>query len=197
MKIDPETYDRSMYRTMTGAVVPRPIGWISTTSEDGVDNLAPYSFFNVVSVSPPILMFAPVDGGSDEGLKDTARNVLDTEEFVVNLVTADLAEAMNATSATLDPEESEFDHAALERAPSEKVAPPRVADAKIAFECELYDYHDIGISKLVMGKIVLAHVDDAVTTDGKVDVEKVDAVGRLAGNWYASTDDRFRLERPD
>jgi flavin reductase (DIM6/NTAB) family NADH-FMN oxidoreductase RutF len=197
MKIDPETHDRSMYRTMTGAVVPRPIGWISTTSEDGVDNLAPYSFFNVVSVSPPVVMFAPVDGGDPDGLKDTARNVLDTEEFVVNVVTDDLAETMNATSATLGPEESEFDHAGLERAPSEKITPPRVADAAITFECELYEYHDIGISKLILGEIVLAHVDEEVTTDGKLDVEKVDAVGRLAGNWYAHTDERFRLERPD
>jgi flavin reductase (DIM6/NTAB) family NADH-FMN oxidoreductase RutF len=197
MKIDPRTHDRSMYRTMTGAVVPRPIGWISTTSEDGVDNLAPYSFFNVVAIDPPVLMFAPVDGGAD-GLKDTARNVLDTGAFVVNVVTEPVAEAMNETSATLPPEESEFDHAGLERAPSERIAPPRVAEAEIAFECELYDAHDVGTSRLILGEVVLAHVDDALATDeGKLDVERVDAVGRLAGNWYATTTDRFRLERPD
>jgi len=195
MKVDPETHDRSMYRIMSGAVVPRPIGWISTTSEDGVDNLAPYSFFNVVSVQPPVVMFAPVDGGPD-GLKDTARNVLDTGEFVVNVVTADLAEAMNATSATLGPDESEFDHAGLERAPAERVTPPRVADAQVTFECELYDYQDVGISTLVLGEVQFAHIDDEVTSDGKLDVEKVDAVGRLAGNWYTHTRDRFRLERP-
>ncbi|MFD1588751.1 flavin reductase family protein [Halorientalis brevis] len=195
MKIDPETHDRSLYRTMTGAVVPRPIGWISTTSEDGVDNLAPYSFFNVVTADPPILMFAPASGTGT--LKDSARNVLDTGEFVHNVVTADLVEDMNATSATLPPEESEFDHADVERAPSEKVAPPRVAAADLAFECELYDAVDIGISTLVLGEVVMVHADDAVTTAGKVDVEKVDAVGRLAGNWYADANDRFRLERPE
>jgi flavin reductase (DIM6/NTAB) family NADH-FMN oxidoreductase RutF len=197
VKIDPETYDRSLYRTMTGAVVPRPIGWISTTSTDGVDNIAPYSFFNVVTVRPPILMFAPAKPGPDE-LKDSARNAIDTGEFVVNVVTEPLAEAMNETSATLPPEESEFDHVGLERAPSEKVTPPRVAAAEIAFECELYDAVEVGASTMVLGEIVLAHIDDALTTpEGKLDVEKVDAVGRLAGNWYARTSDRFRIERPD
>ena len=196
MQIDPETYDRSLYRTMTGAVVPRPIGWISTTSEDGVDNLAPYSYFNVVSVDPPVVMFSPADKGPDE-LKDSARNVVDTGEFVHNVVTRPLAESMNESSVTLPPEESEFDHTGLERAESEKVDPPRVAAADVAFECELYDVVDVGVGTMLLGEIVLVHVDDEVTTDGKVDVEKIDAVGRLAGNYYASTDDRFRIERPD
>jgi flavin reductase (DIM6/NTAB) family NADH-FMN oxidoreductase RutF len=197
VKIDPDAHDRSMYRTMTGAVVPRPIGWVSTTSADGVDNIAPYSFFNVVTVRPPVLMFAPANPGPDE-YKDSARNAIDTGEFVVNVVTEPLAEAMNETSATLPPEESEFDHAALERALSEKVSPPRVAAAEIAFECELYDAIEIGASTMVLGEIVLAHVDDALTTsEGKLDVAEVDAVGRLAGNWYATTSDRFRIERPD
>jgi flavin reductase (DIM6/NTAB) family NADH-FMN oxidoreductase RutF len=196
MKIDPDTYERSLYRTLTGAVVPRPIGWISTTSEDGVDNLAPFSYFNVVSVDPSVVMFAPVDSGPGE-LKDTARNVLDTEEFVHNVVTREFAEAMNETSASLPPDESEFDHADVEREPAERVTPPRVAGAKIAFECALYDAIDIGISTLVLGEIQLVHVAEEVTTDGKVDVRKVDAVGRLAGNYYASTEDRLRMERPD
>ena len=197
MRIDPATHDRSMYRTMTGAVVPRPIGWISTTSADGADNLAPYSFFNVVTVSPPTLMFAPANSGPDT-MKDSARNAIDTGEFVVNVVTEPLVEAMNETSATLPPEESEFDHAGLERAASEKVTPPRVAAAEIAFECAVHDTLDIGVSTVVLGEIVLAHIDDALTTDeGKLDVAEVDAVGRLAGNWYATTADRFRIERPD
>jgi flavin reductase (DIM6/NTAB) family NADH-FMN oxidoreductase RutF len=194
MQIDPDTHDRSLYRTMTGAVVPRPIGWISTTSEDGVDNLAPYSYFNVVSVDPPVVMFSPADKGPDE-LKDSARNVVDTGEFVHNVVTRPLTESMNETSAMLPPEESEFDHTGLERVESEKVTPPRVAEADVAFECELYDVVDVGVGTMILGEMV--HVDDAVTTDGKVDVRKIDAVGRLAGNYYASTDDRFRIERPD
>lgn len=196
MQIDPETHDRSLYRTMTGAVVPRPIGWISTTGEDGVDNLAPYSYFNVVSADPPVVMFSPADKSPDE-LKDSARNVVDTGEFVHNVVTRPLAESMSETSAMLPPDESEFDHTGLERVASEKVDPPRVAAADVAFECELYDVVDVGVGTMILGEIVLVHVDDNVTTDGKVDVKKVDAVGRLAGNYYASTDDRFRIERPD
>ncbi len=196
MELDPSTHDRSMYRTLSGTVVPRPIGWISTTSTEGVDNLAPYSFFNVVSVSPPVLMFAP--GVRPHGLTDTARNARETEEFVVNIVTAPFAEAMNATSASLSSDESEFDHAGLDRAPSTKVRPPRVAGIEVAYECELYDMQRVGSHHVVMGEVVYAHVDDGLLDrDGKVDVGRLDVVGRLAGSFYDSVENRFRMERPD
>ena len=195
MEFDVDDAERgTMYRTLSGAVVPRPIGWISTVDESGTDNLAPYSFFNVVSVAPPVVMFAPVDG--QDGLKDTAQNVLDTEEFVVNVVTADLAEAMNATSATLPGDESEFDHAELTREPSVRVAPPRVAEAPVHFECELYEFVDVGVSSLVLGEVVHVHLEESVVTDGKMDTGKLDALGRLAGSAYSYTRDRFEMERP-
>ncbi|WP_267639619.1 flavin reductase family protein [Haloarchaeobius amylolyticus] len=194
MEIDPAEVEGSLYRTLSGSVVPRPIAWVSTTSEDGVDNLAPFSFFTVAAIDPPILVFAPVDG--PDGLKDTPRNVRDTGELVVNIVTADTVEQMNQTAATLPQEESEFDHSGATRADSTRVTPPRVAESPIAFECDLYDLQDVGGSSLILAEVVYVHVDDAVTTDGKVDVEKLDAVGRLAGSWYASTGDRFSLERP-
>lgn len=184
----------SMYRTLAGGVVPRPIAWVSSTSPDGVDNLAPFSFFNVVSIAPPVLMFAPVD--APDGLKDTARNVRETEEFVVNVVTAPLAESMNATSASIAPDVSEFDHADVERGDSRRVAAPRVADAAVSFECTLYDFVDVGSSSLILGEVVFVHADDEVTTDGKLDVTKLDAVGRLSGRHYSSTRDRFSMERP-
>ena len=186
-----------MYRTLAGAVVPRPIAWVSTTSPQGVDNLAPYSFFNVVSVSPPVVMFAPVDDpDSPEGLKDTPRNVRETEEFVVNVVTEPLAEAMNATSATLPAGESEFDRAELERAESRAVGPPRVAGTPVAFECSLYELIPVGGSTMVLGEVEWVHVADGATTDGKVDVTKLDAVGRLSGSLYANTREQFSMERP-
>lgn len=191
MEVDVDELD-SAYRLLAGSVVPRPVAWVSSRSPEGRDNLAPYSFFNVVAVDPPMVMFTPV--GTGEDLKDTPRNVLATEEFVINVVTMELAEAMNATSATV--EESEFDHAGLERAESVRVAPPRVANARVAFECELYDFVEIGGSSMVLGEVVYAHVADDVTTDGKVDVTKLDAVGRLSGSYYASTRDRFSMERP-
>lgn len=184
----------SAYRLLAGAVVPRPIAWVSSVAPDGTDNLAPFSFFNVVAIDPPVVMFAPVGSGDD--LKDTARNVRETEEFVVNVVTMDVAEAMNQTAATLPAGESEFDHAAVERAPSTTVAPPRVAEARVSFECTLYDFVSIGGSSMVLGELQHAHLADDVTTDGKIDVEKLDAVGRLSGSYYASTRDRFSLERP-
>ncbi|EMA47401.1 flavin reductase family protein [Halococcus saccharolyticus] len=197
-RIDPDDLDGSLYRTLAGAVIPRPIAWVSSLSPEGVANLAPYSFFNVVSTAPPVVMFAPTDRSErPEGLSDSARNALDTEEFVVNVVTEPLAEAMNATSATLPPEESEFDHAGLERAASEAVAPPRVAAAEVAFECELYESIDIGSNTMVLGEVVSVYLDEGVTTDGKLDVEKLDAVGRLSGSYYCRTDGRFRMERPE
>jgi flavin reductase (DIM6/NTAB) family NADH-FMN oxidoreductase RutF len=103
---------------------------------------------------------------------------------------------MNATSAALAPHEDEFDHAGLERVDATRVHAPRVADAPVTLECELYDTQEIGRQTLVFGEVVYAHVDDALLTDGKPDVRALDAVGRLAGNYYATTDDRFRMERP-
>jgi len=184
----------SPYRLLSTAITPRPIGWISTTGSAGVDNLAPYSFCNVVAVDPPVVMFAPVD--RDDGLKNTPRNVEATEEFVLNTVTRDLAEQMNATSATLPAGESEFDHVGIERAESVVIDPPRVAAAKVGLECELYDWIEIGSSVAIFGEVVHAHVDDEVLTDGKPDMTKLDTVGRLAGSEYATTADRFSLDRP-
>ncbi|WP_128477668.1 flavin reductase family protein [Halorussus pelagicus] len=196
MEIDPDE-ESSLYRTLAGAVVPRPIAWVSTTGPEGVDNLAPYSFFNVVAVDPPVVMFSPVDdGGAPGGLKDTPRNVRETGEFVVNVVTESVAEAMNETSATLPAGESEFDRAAVTRADSTVVAPPRVAESPVAFECSRYEMVDVGDSTMVLGEVEWVHLDDDVTTDGKVDVEKLDAVGRLSGSLYATTEERFSMERP-
>ncbi|TQQ79992.1 flavin reductase family protein [Halonotius terrestris] len=183
----------SAYRLLSTAITPRPIGWISTTSTEGIDNLAPYSFCNVVAIEPPVVMFAPV--GSDD-LKNTPQNVADTEEFVLNTVTHDLVESMNATSATLPATESEFDHVDIDRAESVVIDPPRVAAARVALECELYDWIEVGGSVLILGEVVHAHVDERVLTDDKIDIADLDTVGRLAGSYYASTRDRFSLDRP-
>ncbi|WP_159901565.1 flavin reductase family protein [Salinirussus salinus] len=199
MEVDPRTHERSMYRTLTGTVVPRPIGWVSTTGPDGTDNLAPYSFFTVASVDPPVLLFSTVARPDrPEGLSDTARNARETGEFVLNVVTEPFAEAMNETSATLPPGDSEFDHAGLERAASTAVEPPRVAGVEAAYECQLYDTVEVGSNTLVLGEVVYAHLSDGILTDeGKVDVDEVAAVGRLAGSGYCYTRERFRMERPD
>ncbi len=192
VEIDVSTLEESLYRVLSSVVIPRPIAWVSTTGSDGVDNLAPYSFSTVASVSPPILLFAPVD---DQ--KDSPQNVEETGEFVFNLVTEDVVEPMNETAATLPAEESEFDHVDLERAASTTVEPPRVAEAKAAFECTLHETIDVGGSVLVLGEVQYVHLDpDLLGEDEKIDVANVDAVGRLAGSMYATTQDRFGLERP-
>lgn len=184
----------SAYRLLSTAVTPRPIAWVSTVDGDGADNLAPFSFFTVASISPPILTFYPVGTGADA--KDTARNVAETEQAVVNVVTEDVVAGMNETAATMERGDSEFDRADVTRAESTAVDPPRVAEARVAFECELFDLRTVGSSTQVLAEVVHAHVDDDATTDGKIDTTKLDTVGRLAGSRYATTEDRFSLERP-
>jgi len=185
----------SAYRLLSGAVVPRPIAWVGSRSADGVDNLAPYSFFNVVTPEPPTLVVSTYGRGDD--LKDTARNAVDRGAFVVHVVTRAFAEAMNETSATLPPGESEFEHAGLTPAEATEVDAPRIADAPVAFECSLVETTEVGASTLLFGEVQWAHVDEDLLDDaGKFDVRDLDAVGRLSGSYYAATDDRFAMERP-
>jgi len=186
------------YRTLAGGVVPRPIAWTSTLSVDGEENLAPFSFFNVASVTPAVLSIAVTkyDNQKPDRFKDTAANVRETNEFVVNVVTRPWLEKMNATSARLPHGESEWDHADVEQADSVLVDPPRVAGADVAYECKLYDFVPVGKSALLLGEVVYAHVDDEVTSDGKLDVRKLDPLGRLSGGLYAPVESRIHRERP-
>lgn len=192
MEIDPDEADaRTLYRTMTTIVVPRPIGWISSADADGRENLAPFSHFNTVSTAPPVVYFS---AGTEEGRKDTARNILSTEEFVVNLVTRDLLKSMDLTSAKLDPNKSEFKFAKLETETSEIVRAPRVYSSPVTFECELYDYVDVFGTDVIFGKVLRISIDDALLTAGKIDMNKIDPVGRLGGPYYTDTE-RLGFER--
>lgn len=180
-------------RIVKSAVTPRPIGWISTTSPNGVDNLAPFSCYNYISSDYPVVMFSSkVRGGDIE--KDTARNVIETGEFVVNVVTERVAEKMDETSAELPPEESEFDFANLERAASTRVRPPRVADAVIAMECTEIESLDVKDRSVFFGEVETFHIADEVLVDGKVEMESLDTVGRLGGPFYTGVE-RLELTR--
>ena len=192
---------RDAYGWMISTILPRPIAWVSTISADGKTNLAPFSFFQGVCANPPTLMFVPVN--SRDGVKkDTVRNIEQVPEFVVNLVPFALAEPMNATAALLPYGESEFAAFGIASAPSERVRPPRVAAAPVAFECTFDRFVDIGEGPLAahvtFGRILVAHVDDAVLgPDGKPDPAKLDLIGRLGCELYARTTERFALKRPD
>lgn len=186
------------YKLLTGLVVPRPIGWIGTASTDGVANVAPYSFFQAVAAHPPTVLFsAGVTGGHQ---KDSLRNAKASGEFTCNLVDMTTSEAMNQTAAELDPTSSEFDFAGLTPAPSTLISAPRVAEARASFECRVTQVIELGTAPnenhVVFGEVVVIHADDEILDGTRVDFGALDAVGRLAGNGYASTRDRFSLTRP-
>ena len=192
---------REAYQWMISTILPRPIAWVSTISAGGVTNLAPFSFFQGVTANPPTLMFVPVNNRQG-AKKDTVRNVEAVPEFVVNLVSYKLAEQMNATSALLPYGESEFEKFGVASAPAEQVRPLRVAEAPVSFECRLHQIVNIGEGPLaahvIFGRILVAHVrDDVLGADGKPDAGKLDLIGRLGGEAYATTRERFSIERPD
>lgn len=188
------------YRWMAATVTPRPIAWVSTRSAEDVDNLAPFSFFQIVCDAPPTLMIS-IGARPDGGEKDTLRNLRERGELVIQLVSAAQAEAMNGTSAPLPRGVSEFAHCGIEAASSERVAPPRVADAAVAFECRLASIlpypAEAPSHHIVFAEVLLAHIDEAVLADDRhVDPAKLDLVGRLGGAGYATTRDVFQLRRP-
>jgi flavin reductase (DIM6/NTAB) family NADH-FMN oxidoreductase RutF len=192
---------RDAYAWMIATILPRPIAWVATISADGKTNLAPFSFFQGVTSNPPTLLFCPVNDRAGNK-KDTVRNIEQVPEFVVNLVPFALAEKMNATAALLPYGESEFAAFGVESAPSERVRPPRVAAAPVAFECTLDRFVHVGegplAANVVFGRIQVAHVrDDVLGTDGKPDPAKLDLIGRMGGEWYARTSECFQIKRPD
>jgi flavin reductase (DIM6/NTAB) family NADH-FMN oxidoreductase RutF len=201
MFYEPDARDRTVlpHDPFKALVAPRPIGWISTLGPDGEVNLAPYSFFTALGERPAMLGF------SSDGRKHSATFAGELSEFVWNLATWDLREAMNETSATLPHGHSEFDHAGLEMAPCRIVAPPRVAASPCSMECrvvhavELQDVHGESADQfLVVGQVVGVHLDErCLTPDGRVDTARVRPIARCGylGD-YAVVDDLFEMFRP-
>ena len=192
---------QTLYKIMIGTILPRPIGWISSVDAQGKFNLAPFSFFNAICANPPHLLFSPTIRSTDKKEKDTLRNVRETGEFVVNIVTEELAEAMNITATEFPEEINEFLFAELQTTPSRLVSPPRVAASPVHFECKLAQIVDFGDQpgggSLVIGRIVHLHVDEAVLYGGdKIDLSRLKPIGRLAGNSYCRVTDLFELVRP-
>jgi flavin reductase (DIM6/NTAB) family NADH-FMN oxidoreductase RutF len=191
---------QAAYALLTRIVTPRPIAWVTTVSPAGVVNLAPFSFFNAFGSNPPVVVFSPTLTRTG-AKKDTLRNVEATGQFVVNAVTADLAERANLTSKELPPDESEIELAGLHTVPSLKVTPPRVAESPAALECVLRQIIPIGTgaiaANLVVGEVVAIHVaDDVLGPDGQPDPRLLKTVARLGADWWCHTADLFELKRP-
>ncbi|WP_329624648.1 flavin reductase family protein [Streptomyces sp. NBC_01255] len=181
VNIDPELTDRTaFYRLLTATVVPRPIAWVSTSSADGTDNLAPHSFFTIASVTPPVVQFTSV------GRKDSLRNVEETGQFVVNLAPEGLFEQINATATDFPHGMSEFDACGVEREASLRVKPPRVARSSVALECELHSTVRIGDSTVVFGRVVHAAVDESVMVDGHPEMALMRPLTRLGKNEWGT-----------
>lgn len=198
MIIDPATLDRNAaHDLLKSCVVPRPIAWVSTAGPGGVANAAPYSCFTFVALEPPMLCLS-IELKPDGTKKDTLVNIERTQDFVINLVAAQHAEAMNATAADFPSDESEILAVGLTPRASERVEAPRIAECAVNLECRLERILELGRSRhsLVIGEVVLAHVRDDLYRDGQIDGAALDLIGRLGGNQYAHTREVFEIGRP-
>ena len=202
MIIDPEHHDvLNIYRLMTGIIVPRPIAFVSTVSADGTYNLAPFSFFTAISANPPVICFSPMIRRSDGGRKDTLRNIEATREFVVNVVSEEIADQMNICSIEYPPGTDEFRESGLTPVPADIVKPPRVLESQAQMECRLVQIVEVSTKPLggsiVLGEVVRFHVRDELFKNYLIDADRLRAFGRMGGSTYVRTTDRFNLERPN
>ena len=196
-----EMSQRDAYRLLIGSVVPRPIGWVSTVSADDVGNLAPFSFFMAATGSPPTVVLST--SFRDGEPKDTLRNVKEVPEFVLNVVSEAMGEAMNATSEEFPADVDELIAAGLTPAPSSRVRPVRVAEAPINMECKVVQFVPVGDPKagstLIIGEILAWHIRDEVfdAERMRIRLDELKALGRMAGDGYTRTRDQFEMIRPN
>lgn len=198
MQLNPKDLDNSsLYKLLTGSIVPRPIAWISSISNDGINNLAPFSYFNIVGEKHIIFSTAKNKGQN----KDTLNNILETGEFVLNMVTEEVVEAMNATASELPAHEDEFVFANVTPIASELIKPNRVKESKIAFECKMIHHYTIpnennNGATMVIGEIVMMHFDDSVLLENyKINLETYKPISRLAGSNYAKLGELYSIKR--
>lgn len=199
MIIDPSTTDPvNCYKIMIGSITPRPIAFVSSIGSDGVYNLAPFSFFTGVSANPPAIGFSPMVV-QDGKRRDSKNNIEATGEFVVNVVSEEFATQMNNTAVDVPPEVDEFELSGLTPIASDVVAAPRVKEAHVSMECKLIQVVEVSQQvfggSFVIGEIVRFHVDDDMIDDYRIDPEKLATIGRMGGDTYARTTDRFEIPR--
>lgn len=201
--IDPTQVSQPEFHSvLLTAVAPRPICFASTIDKNGNVNLSPFSFFNVFSSDPPIMIFSPARSGRDNSLKHTHENVLEVPEVVINIVNHSMVEQMSLSSTSYGKGVNEFQKAGFTEVPSERVRPPRVAESPVSFECTVQEVIELaqtpGAGNLILAKVELVHVNDDYFTNGVLDTEKLDLVGRMGGNWYirAIKDSLFEIPKP-
>jgi flavin reductase (DIM6/NTAB) family NADH-FMN oxidoreductase RutF len=200
MIIDPQTTDPvNIYKLMIGSILPRPIAFVSTRGLDGINNLAPFSFFTAVSANPPVIGFSPMIN-LESRRRDSRINAEARGEFCVNVVSESFAAQMNQTAIDVPPEVDEFTVSGLTPIECDLIDAPRVAESHIAMECRLRQVVDISQAVLggafVMGEIIRFHVDETLFENFRIDPDRLGAIGRMAGNTYSRTTDRFDLVRP-
>ena len=188
------------HKLMIGSIVPRPIALVSTTSNNGINNLAPFSYFNGVCSKPPTVMFAPARRGWDGKEKDTLINIRNTKEFSINIVSEDIGEKMVKCSTDYENKVDEYLKSGLSPLSSKKIKPPIVSESKISLECVLNQIvqigkEDAGSGFIVIGTIVLFHIDDEVYDNGRIILDKLKPLGRVAGNGYVRSTNAFDIVR--
>lgn len=200
-QLDPKQLtERENYKFLIGSIIPRPIAFVTSISEDDVVNAAPFSFFNIVSSNPPMISVSIQRKAGK--MKDTARNIKQKGQFVVHIVDTDNVKQVNETAANLPPHESEVERAQLTLVESTKIAVPGVKESKVRIECELETVLELGGDEnnvgcdLIIGKVVYYHIEDTIFEGGKINPQKLAAISRLAGNDYAKIGDSFTIERP-
>jgi len=201
LSIDPSTNtERENYKLLIGSIVPRPIAFVTSVAKDGTVNGAPFSYFNVVSSNPPLISISIQRKNGT--LKDTSRNILETSEFVVHIVDDQNVNKINETAASLPPDESEITRADLTLVDSEVISVPGIKESKVRFECILEHSVELGGKEipgadLIIGKIVRFHIDESIYENGKINLENLGAVSRLAGDNYAKIGEVFSIARPE
>jgi flavin reductase (DIM6/NTAB) family NADH-FMN oxidoreductase RutF len=201
MKVNPEDLDhRAAHHFMVSIITPRPIAWVSTVSEEGTFNLAPFSCFMSIGLHPNLIAIS-IGTHRDGSKKDTVSNIEFSRDFVINVVDENLAEAMNATSAYFPRSVSEFDEVGLTPVKSDLVKAPRLAESPVSMECKLRQLQQFGdfpyISNLIIGEVLLVHVKDEIWIEDDIPNSRLKAVGRLGGDLYLRTTEEFEMKRPE